>query len=376
MYDYLNCPRGLNLVETFGDALDANNGKTAGFDYLRLILAYEVILVHSFRSSYGSGGSFIWDGFYRPIVAIILPMFFALSGFLVAGSLVRSPRIYDFLVLRALRIVPALAFETVVAALILGPLLTTIVLSEYFRDPEFFAYFLNIVGDVHFHLPGLFLANPDPSFVNIQLWALPVELECYILLTFLAVLGIVNRPKLLVVGLLVGMFYAYFRDHSKGELFFSGANVPQKTLLLSFLAGVVLFRCQHRIPYNWRIFVACVVASLAILYFRTFTYFAVIPIAYITCFIGIANPPKRGFLFNGDYSYGIYLFGYPLQQTYTLLFPDYRIWYLNAIASMAAATGLAMISWVLVENPILVNKRALVSAARFPIRWFFKKEIA
>jgi len=62
-------------------------------------------------------------------------------------------------------------------ALILGPLLTEFPLSAYFRDSEFWAYFLNILGEIHYHLPGLFIHNPTTA-VNGQLWTVPFELAC------------------------------------------------------------------------------------------------------------------------------------------------------------------------------------------------------
>ena len=97
-------------------------------------------------------------------------MFFALSGFLVAGSMERTPKLSQFLTLRIIRLVPALAVEVLLCALILGPLVTNKPLWDYFAAPEFWAYFRNIVGDVHFTLPGVFEDNKLPRIVNASLW--------------------------------------------------------------------------------------------------------------------------------------------------------------------------------------------------------------
>lgn len=67
-------------------------------------------------------------------------MFFALSGFLVAASFERTKTLGMFYGLRAIRIYPALAFDTIVSALILGPLFTGLPLSSYFSDPLFLRY--------------------------------------------------------------------------------------------------------------------------------------------------------------------------------------------------------------------------------------------
>ena len=91
----------------------------------------------------------------------------ALSGFLVAGSLERT-RARQFVVLRALRLVPALAVEVTLSALLLGAFFTTLPLWRYLQSPELGGYFGNIVGFVHFTLPGVFERNPAPGVVNSQ----------------------------------------------------------------------------------------------------------------------------------------------------------------------------------------------------------------
>jgi len=126
-----------------------------------------VISFHSVLTSCGEAYTrVVWNGWWRPFIAAILLAFFAPSGLLVSASLLRSRTIQGFLTLRAVRLVPALFFEVTISALILGPLLTVFTLRDYFTSPLFRAYWLNIVGYIHFQLPGLFLDNPDPNMVN------------------------------------------------------------------------------------------------------------------------------------------------------------------------------------------------------------------
>ena len=70
--------------------------------------------------------------------------------------------------------------EVSLSALVLGPLLTTWPLGDYFSDPNFFRCFGNVVGHIHFALPGLFLQNPAAGMVNVNLWTLPGEFYCYL----------------------------------------------------------------------------------------------------------------------------------------------------------------------------------------------------
>jgi peptidoglycan/LPS O-acetylase OafA/YrhL len=170
-------------------------------------------------------------------MGLVLPMFFALSGFLVAGSLERSKTLIMFLGLRILRIVPALSVEVLLSAFIPGPLLTTYPLTAYFSDTRFFAYFLNILGDIHYTLPGLFLSNPRPETVNLQLWTVPFELGCYIVLVFISLVGVFKRRSwflLAVIGY-YGMQIVNTALRPSGPV---GGTPNGKILIAAFVMGV------------------------------------------------------------------------------------------------------------------------------------------
>ena len=72
----------------------------------------------------------------------------------------------------------------------------------------------------------------------------------------------------------------------------------------------------------------------------------------------------RRFNLIGDYSYGIYILCFPIQQTFVLLFPGITpLWLL--ISSFPAVLALAILSWHFIEYPALKQKAwaATVSAA-------------
>ena len=110
-----------------------------GFDAMRLGLSLAIICFHSLLVCYGKAyqDGVVIMGPFRPLVLAILPVFFALSGFLIAGSMLRVKPLKIFIAHRVLRIVPALFCETMISALVLGPLLTTLTLEAYFRHRDF-----------------------------------------------------------------------------------------------------------------------------------------------------------------------------------------------------------------------------------------------
>ena len=124
-------------TQSIGEHLRNIRGFTSGFDYLRYGLAIAVVLWHSCLVSLGDQKAMeIADNWSSWFTRPILPMFFALSGFLVASSLERSSSIPKFLWMRATRIYPALTAEVILSAFIIGPIITTLPLTQYFTDPK------------------------------------------------------------------------------------------------------------------------------------------------------------------------------------------------------------------------------------------------
>src|SRR5271163_2930831 len=125
------------IYNTLASRLVKTKNRPSGFDYIRVILALGVIWSHSRLLTDDSQISPLLNLISGPFVAFLLPMFFSLSGFLVAGSLERSNTLITFLGLRVFRIMPALAVEILLSALVLGPLLTTVSLDDYFSSADF-----------------------------------------------------------------------------------------------------------------------------------------------------------------------------------------------------------------------------------------------
>ena len=331
-------------------------GRSTGFDYLRILLAVAVVAVHTIPVCYGwAAMDMVWQGPWGPFAFFIIPSFFALSGFLVAGSLERVNNIPVFLTLRATRIFPALCVEVLISALLLGPLLTDLPLREYFTDSSFWSYMLNVFGIIHFNLAGVFTHNPVNT-VNNQLWTIPYELKCYILLTVLGILAITKAPRLLGGAALVLNFAAFLWIWHRGILAYWDKPTGSM-LLVSFLWGVYLYLYREHVPYNkWLCLSAAIFSYIAIVWSTGTAYLAPLPIAYVTVYLGLQNPPKTKLIIAGDYSYGIYLYGWPIQQTVVHLFPEYRFWYFNLVVSLVVSCFFAWLSWTFVESKVLAQK--------------------
>jgi peptidoglycan/LPS O-acetylase OafA/YrhL len=343
-------------MPTISDRLDQVQNRPTGFDYMRIGLALSVIVAHSFYLNYGTIHAAEREGLLAKFTPLIVPMFFALSGFLVAGSLERAKSLFVFFGLRVFRIVPALTVEVLLSALILGPLLSEFSLAAYVGDPAFRVYFLNILGEIHYHLPGLFIHNPTTA-VNGQLWTVPFELACYVLLGALACVDAYKRGWLLIVIFGVLQALQIVNTIYRFNPNFNGAG--GSTIVLCFLAGLLLYRYRKVMVYSAPLALAAFVLSMISIEIPNAIRFAPLPMAYFTMYLGLRSPKLDKILMSGDYSYGLYLYGYPVQQAVITLLPGMREWYWNILISLPIAATIASLSWHLIEKPVLARKNIL-----------------
>ncbi|MET0251670.1 MAG: acyltransferase [Novosphingobium sp.] len=378
---------------TLKEALVRNDGIGPGFHLLRHALATAIVLFHCRAAIYWSvsaatlaathqvatgltrESTWTLEDVVRPGIHSLVGMFFALSGFLVTGSALRTRLMRHFFVNRALRIIPALSVEVTLSALILGPIVTVLPLAAYFTDPMFFRYFGNIVGHITFYLPGVFETLPWPRIVNGNLWTLPAEFWCYAIIMAVMVLRLLPRRDLLLallagamVAMLVAMQIDPVRYDVKGENMYTASYI---TFL--FCAGGVAFLHADRIPLHWGLFLASGALYWASMFFGVLTPLSGIPLTYCMIFVGMTSFPLWDRWVKSDYSYGIYLYGFPIMQTYVwLLMPVFtgialplRLAILFPL-TIVTTLAFAAVSWRWIEKPALGLRRKLFRAPALP----------
>jgi peptidoglycan/LPS O-acetylase OafA/YrhL len=288
---------------------------------------------------------------YSYFTPALVPCFFALSGFLVAGSLERCRTVITFAGLRVLRIFPALAVETLLSAFLIGPLFTEYSRRDYFSDPLLTAYLGNLIGNVHFDLPGTFLSNPDPNRVNGQLWTVPYELYCYATTIVIALISgkyvrrnIAVTCAVFVAGYYVNqLLYKYFKINALTDF-------QNYDLIVFFLVGAVLFLYRRHVPWRRDLaFIGMTLYAIARTRYGPWDALGWIGLAYATVYFGLCNPPKAFFVRHADYSYGVYLYHYVILQAVTATIGGARPWAVFIIGLPISSLFAAM-SWHLVEK--------------------------
>lgn len=335
--------------------------RPSGFDYMRIILASLVIVMHSVATSNGiEANQVLWESPLGGFFKLILPMFFALSGFLVSGSMDRCETIISFAGLRLIRIYPALAVEVLISAILIGPIVTTVSLQSYFTDPQFLRYLVNVTGHISYILPGVFEDNPLPDIVNGQLWTVKWELACYIVLIGLIILGIKKHRIVGIIGFLAyGALCLFDQMHGNDGLVNTTATyVPGKVLVLYFLAGVIGYQFRSSIPYSPILIALSGLASYILLAkYSSGPYIALLPTVYLTIGLGVTEVQRSWLSRIADASYGVFLYGFAVQQFYAWLIGGTHPWWLNLGLALPTSIVIGLLSWNLLEKPIMKRRK-------------------
>src|SRR5215469_17920502 len=176
--------------------------RAGSFDLLRLAAALMVLWSHQFAMTgvpettvYGTNPGGI--GVY---------IFFAISGYLNAQSLLRGQSGWRFLLRRARRIYPALVGLAVFCVLV-GAFFSAAGSAFWAKVPDFLFRNSTVLFGIRYTLPGVFDGNRLPSFINGSLWTLPNEIKLYIYLAIFAV--VVRYRPLLLLAALLAVFLSY-----------------------------------------------------------------------------------------------------------------------------------------------------------------------
>lgn len=326
-------------------------GRANGFDGMRLMLALAIVAVHGVTLTAGDASRMAWP--FQLAGRLVLPAFFALSGYLVAASLARCADMRTFLLLRLLRIVPALAVTVAATVLLLGPLMTVLPLRDYFASPMTIAYLQNVSGLPHFGLPGVFEANPRGGVVNGSLWTIQMEMACYLAL---ALLGVLVRGRFFGPALSgLALILLFPRLPFLGLLL---AWLPAKPLVLAFVCGALLRCFAARVPLHPLLGAAALAGAFWIVRDPADAGLAVPFLAYGVIWLGLRHIPAA--LTRADYSYGLYLTAYPLQQVAIQLVPG-QPWWINLSLALPAALLAAVMLWHGVEYPLMARKHEIVA---------------
>ncbi len=340
-----------------GDALRSEHNN---FALLRLLLALAVVLSHAVSVVSGRVEDeplALSTGFTLGEHAV--NGFFAISGFLVTMSYDRRGW-RDYLVARTLRIAPGLIVATLVVGVGFGLLFTTRSMGAYISDAGLWRFVLQTLTTFKSNtvLPGVFGENPF-RFPMGTVWTLKYEVLCYGGVVLAGLVGLIRAPRLALVVVLALVLAVVAREvlaPASGKGIETALRLP-----LIFLAGGVAYVWRDKLPLSLGglALMAVLVAALiftpaykAALYLAT-TY-AMLVLALHPALTGRVPEPSA------DLSYGVYLYGWPVQQGLVVWYPKAgALWLLGP--ALLVTVLIAFLSWKLVEKPALGLKGRLLA---------------
>ena len=191
--------------------------------------------------------------------------------------------------------------------------------------------------------------------VNSSLWSLPIEVRLYLALALAGVLSLTRRAwfnpvffSLMAVGFLLMSPKTMLEDESR--VYYAVAF---------FFTGAFAWINRDAIPLSWPLLFAVAVFAAALHQTPRFFVGYFLLLSYGTLFV--AYVPRLPVIRHHDFSYGLYLYGWPSQQLLQSWLPTAGP-IGNTIGGTLIAGSFAVGSWFLIESPAMRLK------SRFRVR--------
>lgn len=342
------------------------------FDFIRFTLAVAVILSHSFALVEGR--------LHEPLVHLTrnqlslgdlaVDWFFVISGFLIVHSWLRSQSALEYMKKRVLRIYPGFIGAILFCTFIAVPLAAPSIRGNLLGHIHPIRFIGQTVRLRYVKPSGTFPKNRSHA-VNGSLWSISYEFWCYIGVLALGLAGLLKKPRAIFVFfiaiLTISILFIIANLNPGGKKIFFPAIFGSARLwsrmLPYYAAGVVFYVFRNQIPFS-RLMALASAALLLLLPLWSWATALILPIAGTYILFWFAFEPRirlENWARYGDFSYGIYVFAFPIQQLILMKFGPK----MSPLILFALATPLVVIagaiSWHLIERRFLKMKKSMIS---------------
>ena len=357
----------INKSALLGD-LDRNGNNN--FDLIRFLAASLVIFSHSYlvTDSFSEEPLNHLVGFLN-FGSLSVSVFFIVSGYLITKSVFRQQSLGRFVWARMLRIFPALTVCSIACALIAGPLLTSLSLSGYFQSLDVYKFGLGnaTLLDMQSYLPGVFQWNLYPRTVNAPLWTLKAEILMYIVVFLVGVGNLyfskhrnIRSELPLIIGVILYLVAMQL------TLDYVIKSALQWIVFFVFGSMVYAFRDRIVLKRTYLSILWLLVIAFVLLKWPGYKVTVAVAITY-SVFVFSYHPDLQIGQFSkyGDFSYGLYIYAFPIQQA-LIYFHSSMSPLIHFMVSYAVVLPIAILSWHFIEKPALGLKSAKLKGGCWP----------
>lgn len=346
------------LIPANAMALRRNN-----FDMIRLTMALLVVWSHSFVLWWGSEASEpvsrLMAGTYNSGNVGVLA-FFTISGFLITLSWLRTKGWRDYLRRRIARILPGYLVAITLCSLVVVPAFSSRPFGRL-SPGEALGLASNLLLRNYIVSSDAFGGGP----VNGSLWSIAYEFWCYLGVMALGLAGLLRRrlsyPLAAIALMTVRVWLDLTGRRPGGGLVEAIIGFPYLwfSVLPPFLLGGAVYLYRDKLPRRATLVILLVLATVGAAHLplrdplRTAVTHLLLPPTLAYCvFYTAFNAGLHGedAARHGDFSYGTYLYAFPIQQMLVawgrerLDFPSF------VLLSLAASLAAGVASWHLVER--------------------------
>ena len=341
------------------------------FDFLRFLFASLVILSHSYLllRSDAVGADPLWfaTGKRMSFGALAVAGFFAISGFLITQSWLRSRSVSEYLRKRVLRIYPGWIVALLFGIFVTAPILRMPPRLELGGFEIHHCFDKLLLHDLGSGQVAMDVRHGLPDVVNGSIWTIPYELLCYLGVIAFGVLGLFRKPLAVLALTLTLLGFVVWQTRTLSIEVLGPFPVPYFSDLrqlpafgLYFLCGMTFYLFRDRIPHSpWLFAASAALVALTLFHGPLARSFWLLPptcgfyVLFYLAFLPLGS--LHAWAKHGDLSYGIYLYAWPMQKI--VMLEQFRGYHLTPwtlfLAAWSLACVCAVLSWRFVERPFL-----------------------
>ena len=351
---------------------EAFNPRSNSLDFLRWLLAFLVIFSHAgpIAGFYNGHDLGVQISKEQSLGGVAVAGFFFFSGFLITKSRMGRSTIWRYFWRRCLRIFPAFWAALILTVLLFAPIAWRLVNGTfdgywsaavespktYFFNNMFLELNQRTIAGLGENLP--YFALHGARDWNGSAWTLYYEFLCYIIVGLLGLFGALASKKFGTAFACTVIGLNALQWMGAGNI--AGLNrVLSDPFLLMFFApfafGMLFAFWGDKIPLDDRV-------AFGMLGFALFTYafggwnvIGQYGFLYFLMWCGVRLPIRNWAKF-GDFSYGIYIYAWPLMTLATFFGLQNKGWLAYHLTIVVVVHIVAILSWYLIERPAMSLK--------------------